>query len=264
MARNTLHEQWWKPTFIFILITFAFLGAQNQIEGNLSDLLESSDYAIEVINQLISGIFNPALLVEEVKNFLPSLFDTLAMSVAGTFLGVIFAVPSAFLATHLVTENRIITLVFRFFFSIIRTLPNLLLAAVFVAMVGIGQASGLLTIALFTFGMVSQLLFEAIETVDKGPIEANKAIGATRFQIARYAVLPQVATLIWNYALYAFEVNIRASAVLGYVGAGGIGTQLQTAMAFLNYQRVGIIILMILILVTALDQLAKFIRKEVL
>ena len=105
--------------------------------------------------------------------------------------------------------------------GLIRTIPNLLLAALFVAIFGIGEATGVLTIAVFTFGMVSQLMFQAIETIDFGPIEAAAAVGASKLQIAVWSVAPQVISQFASYTFYAFEVNVRASTVLGYVGAGG-------------------------------------------
>lgn len=115
--------------------------------------------------------------------------------------------------------------------SIIRTIPNLLLAALFVAMIGIGEFTGVLTIAVFTFGMVSQLIYEAIETVEHGTIEAADSVGATKTQVAFWVILPQISHQIFGYALYAFEINVRASTVLGYVGAGGIGVILNSSLS---------------------------------
>src|SRR5699024_10973828 len=182
----------------------------------------------------------------------------------GTVLGVIFAIPAAFLGTYIVTRNYFITYLFRAFFSLIRTIPNMLLAALFLAIIVIGELTVVLTIAVFTFRMVSQLIFANIETIDEGPIEADDSIGATRFPIAVNSVWPQVAQSVYAYALYAFEVNVRASVVLGYVGAGGIGVMLNTALSFMQFGRVSLIIIIILILVAITNWISEYIRREVI
>ncbi|MGK9340598.1 ABC transporter permease subunit, partial [Melissococcus plutonius] len=172
--------------------------------------------------------------------------------------------PFACLGTTTITRNPIITTILRFFMSIIRTIPNLLLAALFVAMIGIGEFTGVLTIAVFTFGMVSQLIYEAIETVEHGTIEAADSVGATKTQAAFWVILPQISHQIFGYALYAFEINVRASTVLGYVGAGGIGVILNSSLSLLRYDRVSIIILAILIVVTIIDWISEIIRKKLI
>ena len=117
---------------------------------------------------------------------------------------------------------------------------------------------------IFTFGMLSQLMFQAIETIDLGPIEATEATGATQLQIAVWSVFPQVASQFFGYAFYAFEVNVRASTVLGYVGAGGIGIILNTSLSLAKYDRVGIIILVILVMEIVVDWLSAYVRRTLL
>ncbi|WP_047915997.1 phosphonate ABC transporter, permease protein PhnE [Pseudolactococcus piscium] len=188
------------------------------------------------------------------------LVKTLQMSFLGTFLGILMGIPISFLATTVVTGNVVISGIFRFVLSLVRTIPTLLLAALLVAILGIGEATGVLTIAIFTFGMVTQLMFQCIETIDFGPIEAHLAAGATRTQIAVWAIAPQVFSQFVGYACYAFEVNVRASTVLGYVGAGGIGVILNSSLALMSYGRVSIIILTILITVVLVDKLSEKVR----
>ena len=191
------------------------------------------------------------------------MFQTLAMSVVGTVLGVLVAIPFSLLATTVVTDNKIITSIFRFLLGIIRTIPNLLLAALLVAIIGIGEFTGVMTIAIFTFGMVSQLIYESIEIIDYLPIEATYAVGANRIQMIFWAIFPQIIASIISYSFYAFEVNVRASTVLGYVGAGGIGVILNSSLALLQYERVSMIILMILLVVWLTDTVSEAIRKRV-
>ncbi|MGX7091356.1 phosphonate ABC transporter, permease protein PhnE [Hutsoniella sourekii] len=256
--KDTIHDQLPQQLGLTLLIILLFLMAGSLIDADWSEVSENSNQAA----MFLSGFLKPEW------SYLPELIgpmiETLLMSVAGTFLGVVFAIPAAFLGTYVVTRNHFVTYLFRLIFSLIRTIPNLLLAAIFVAIVGIGEFTGVLTIAVFTFGMVSQLIFAAIETIDQGPIEADDSIGATRFQIAVNSVWPQVNQSVFGYALYAFEVNIRASAVLGYVGAGGIGVMLNSALSFFQFGRVSLIILIILVMVALTSWLSHYIRKEVI
>ena len=105
---------------------------------------------------------------------------------------------------------------------------------------------------------------EPLFQMQSNPIEANESVGATRFQLAVTSVWPQVQTAVWQYVFYAFEVNVRASAVLGYVGAGGIGVTLNTALGFRQYGRVSLIILFILVVIFLVDWLSNYMREEVL
>ena len=173
------------------------------------------------------------------------------------------AIPFSILATTVATKNPYITNVVRLFLNIIRTIPNLLLAALLVAIIGIGEVTGIISIAIFTFGMLSQLIYESIETIDFEPIEAAESIGANRLQIAIWSILPQILNTLIGYFFYAFEINVRASTVLGYVGAGGIGVALNTALGLFKYDRVSIIIISIFVVVLIVDTISNEIQRRV-
>ena len=190
------------------------------------------------------------------------LVQTIRMSVVGTSLGLLFGVPFAFLCTSNVTGNCVVATVARVVMDIIRTIPTLLLAALVVAFMGIGQVSGIITIAVFTFGIVGQLIYQSIEISDPGPVEAARSVGANRMQIATWSILPQIGQDIASYAMYAFEINIRASVILGYVGAGGVGVLLNSSLSLMRYDRVSLVILTVLVLVVIVDWVSEIIRKR--
>lgn len=192
------------------------------------------------------------------------LIQTIKMAVIGTAIGAGLAFPYAFLVSRNVVTNRFVTGLFRFILNIIRTIPDLLLAALFVAVVGIGPVAGIITLAIFSFGMVGKLFFEAVETIDEGPIEALKASGANQWEIVRYAVIPQVMGYFVSYTLYAFEINVRASTVLGYVGAGGIGLFLQQNLSQFRYDRVSLMVLLIFAVVLVIDYVSSKTREALL
>lgn len=256
--KETVHFNWYKHLLILLFLVLCFVTSARLTSADFAMVFTNSSQMMAFLSRFIHPDFS----------YLPKLVEpmlkTLQMSLVGTVIGVVLAVPISFLATTVVTENRWLSTIFRFLLGLIRTIPNLLLAALFVAIFGIGEATGVLTIAVFTFGMVSQLMFQAIETIDFGPIEAAAAVGATKLQIAVWSIAPQVLSQFASYAFYAFEVNVRASTVLGYVGAGGIGVILNSSLALLNYERVSIIILTILITVALVDKLSERVRRSLL
>lgn len=254
--KDTIHRNFYKHLFVFLLFILCIWSSAKTTGAVMSDVFNNLDQM---------GIFLKKFLSPDWSYFpkiIEPMIKTIKMSVVGTALGVFFAVPFAFLATTVVTKNIFFTTIIRFLMSIVRTIPTLLLAALFVAMFGIGEVTGVLTIAVFTFGMVSQLVYEAIETIDQGPLEAADSVGATKMQIAFWSIAPQISHQVVSYSLYAFEVNIRASTILGYVGAGGIGVILNSSLSLMRYDRVSIIILAILIVVITIDWISEIIRKR--
>ena len=254
--RDTVHFDWYKTLFVVLTILVCLISCIYYTKADFSQLIGN-------ISQV--GVFLRKLARPDFK-YLPKLITpmvkTLKMSALGTAAGVALAIPFSFLATEVVTENRIVTGIFRLILNIIRTIPNLLLAALLVAIIGIGEATGVITIAIFTFGMISQLIYESIETIDLLPVESAKAVGANKLKIAVWAVWPQVTSSIASYTFYAFELNVRASTVWGYVGAGGIGVKLNETLGLFRYERVSVIILFIFVIVVLVDAISEAIRRR--
>lgn len=253
--KDTVHFKWHKNLITIIVLLLLFQFSRIITNADFKQVFTNSNQIVVFLSRLIHPDF------AYFSKLIVPLIKTLQMSLLGTFLGLLVAVPISFLATPVVTGNKYISVVFRSILGIIRTIPTLLLAALLVALFGIGEATGVITITIFTFGMVSQLLFQAIETIDFEPIEAQLAVGSTRTQMAVWAIAPQVFSQFASYAFYAFEVNVRASTVLGYLGAGGIGVILNSSMALMMYERVSIIILTILVSVVIVDKISGKVRR---
>lgn len=254
--KDTVHFAWYKNLFLVVTLAFCLTASIIYSGADFGQLIGNIGQVGAFLKKLANPDFNylPKLITPMIK--------TLKMSVLGTALGMLLAIPFSFLATNVVTENAVITQIFRFILNIIRTIPNLLLAALLVAIIGIGEATGVITIAIFTFGMASQLIYESIETIDLVPVEAAKAVGANKLKIAVWAVWPQVSSSVAGYTFYALELNVRASTVLGYVGAGGIGVKLNEALGLFRYNRVSIIILFIFAVVVVVDAISGLIRRR--
>lgn len=243
---------------MLLLLVICLYGSIQVTEANFQELLTNTGQMHDFLLRFAHPDFS------YLPKIVMPLLKTIQMSILGTAIGLFLAVPVAFLATQIVTKNLFVTMPVRFLLGLIRTIPNLLLAALLVALIGIGEVTGVLTIAIFTFGMVSQLIYQAIETVDYGPIEAAEAVGANKIQVAIWSIAPQILNQVASYAFYSFEVNIRASTVLGYVGAGGIGVILNASLALFQYERVSMIILVILLMVASIDWLSERIRRRLL
>jgi phosphonate transport system permease protein len=151
----------------------------------------------------------------------------------------------------------------RWLMNVIRLLPELVFALMFVSAVGLGPFAGILAMTLGSVGSIGKVFAEAMEAVDRGPIVAMQAVGASKRQVVQYGVLPQAAPLLVSYTLLLFEGNVRGATILGMVGAGGIGLELTTAMRMYDYGHLSAIVICIIVLVTVIDQASALIRRRI-
>ncbi|MBY0338766.1 MAG: phosphonate ABC transporter, permease protein PhnE [Acetobacteraceae bacterium] len=196
------------------------------------------------------------------RSWLRPLLDTLAMSIAGTALAVILSLPLALLAAPNVSPHPLVLGAARTLLSFLRSVPEIIMGIIFVAAVGFGALPGVLALALHSVGMVGKFYAEAIEHADPKPLEAARAAGASRVQVITHAVLPQVLPQLSDITIYRWEYHFRASAVLGIVGAGGIGFELIAALRLMQYDQVSAILLCILACVIVVDGIGAFLRKR--
>ena len=194
---------------------------------------------------------------------LASLWETVQMAWAGTVVGAVLALPLAVLATeHLATPW--VARPVRALLAAIRTVPSILWAIVFVVVVGLGPLAGILALAAYTTGYLGKLFYEALEAVDPEVLDAVRATGAGRIQVARHAAVPEAGNALLSQAVFAFEYNVRASSILGLVGAGGIGFYLLRFLELLEYAKLATAILMLFVLVVAVDAASRALRKRFL
>jgi phosphonate transport system permease protein len=196
------------------------------------------------------------------QSWIKPLLDTLAMSIAGTALAVLFSVPLALMAAPNTSPNPAVYRVTRTLLAAFRSVPEIILGILFVAVVGFGALPGVLALALHSTGMVAKFYAESIEHVDPRPLEAASAAGASRLQVITHAVLPQVLPQLADITIYRWEYHFRASAVLGIVGAGGIGFELMAALRLIKYDEVSAILLAILACVLVVDSIGAALRRR--
>ena len=190
------------------------------------------------------------------------LVDTIKMSILGTVIGCLLALPIAVLSSTNICKSPVIVSVFRFILALIRTLPTLVIALVCALVFGLGTFAGTLAISIFTFGIVAKMLYESIETIDMGPFEAMEALGANKFQAFWSACVPQILPVYLSHSLYCFEMNVRASAILGYVGAGGLGITINERIGWRDYNGLGMVLLSLFVVVVAIEFFSEYLRKK--
>ncbi|MAB20626.1 phosphonate ABC transporter, permease protein PhnE [Microbacterium sp. UBA3394] len=188
--------------------------------------------------------------------------ETVQMAIVGAAAAVVVSVPLTLWAARPTNPNGFTRRLVRAVINVVRAVPDLVYATILVAMVGVGALPGLLTLFLFDIGIVVKLVSEAIDSADHPYMEAGRAAGGTQSQINRVTALPQSWPLFANQWLYALELNVRISAILGIVGAGGVGRLLDERRAFFAYDDVAIIILEILVVVIAIEWFSNFLRRR--
>ncbi|WP_340084535.1 phosphonate ABC transporter, permease protein PhnE [Siminovitchia sp. FSL H7-0308] len=239
-----------------ILVMAIVLASGWQIGFSFSELMDGLPNMWELVVQLVPPDW--AYFSEVTAPML----ETIRMAVVGTTLGGLVAFPLAMLAARNIFFSRWVTVPARLILNLIRTLPELLLAALFVAIFGIGPIPGIFALMLFSLGIITKLFYESIESIDPGPMEAMTAVGANKIKWIVFGVVPQVMSSFISFFLYAFEINIRAAAVLGLVGAGGIGLYYEKTLGFFQYGQTSSVIVYTLIVVLIIDYCSMGIREK--
>lgn len=189
-----------------------------------------------------------------------AMLETLEIAFAGTAIGFAIALPLALLASP-VLFGPSVTGPVKLVLAMVRTVPSLFWGIVFVVAVGLGPAAGALGIALYSLGFLGKLLYETFDGVDPEVVEALRGVGASRAQLARYALLPEAANGIIAQLLFMFEYNVRASSIMGFVGAGGIGFYLLGYIQLLRYDLLLTALLLTLAVVILIDRLSALLRR---
>lgn len=244
------------PLILIILVALTLLSVQ------------LTDFSLKVIfSRKIFKFFG--ILGEMIPphwSYFPKLLDaliaTLQMSLLGSIIGAALALPFALLASSNVIRSKAVSSLFKVILSLLRTLPTLVTALIATFVFGLGPMAGLVAILLFTLSYVGKLLYEQIENVDMGAFEAMESIGMNRVEAFRYAIYPQVLSSYLSTSLFCFEGNVRYAAILGYVGAGGIGLLINENIGWRDYSSVGMIILSLVVTVFIIETISEHFRKK--
>ncbi len=198
------------------------------------------------------------------ENSSDALLETIQIAILASIIGCAIALPLSFYASRATNLNKYSYFVYKSFLNLVRTIPDLFWAMIFTVAVGIGPFAGVLALLMFSLAIMGKLLSETIDSIDPGPMEAAKATGASHNQSVFTSALPQVLPNFTAYFLYIFELCIRASVILGLVGAGGVGRIIETQRIFLRFDRISPIIVLILLVVILIEQFSVWLRRKIL
>lgn len=198
------------------------------------------------------------------KLFVPAL-ETLMMATLGTVLGCVLSLPVAWFGAANVTPSRFFLYPLgRLLMVLSRSIHEIIWALLFVGAVGLGALPGILAVAMRSIGFISKITAEAIENIDPKPVEAIRAVGGNQFQVMYYGIVPQILPVIIGTIIFEWDINIRRSAIMGLVGAGGLGLVFFRQMAMFNYGGVTLVVLAVLALIALGEVVSHFARKAVI
>jgi phosphonate transport system permease protein len=204
----------------------------------------------------------PAGVTVAVPEVAFAIIETIQMALVGTSIAVVASLPFGLLAARNTSPHRVVYQATRLVLNMIRAIPEIVFALIFVAAVGLGPFSGVLALSVAPIGYMGKLYAEAIEAIDPQQVLAVSATGANRAQTFVYGVVPQALPLIASYSLLVFEANVRTATILGIVGAGGVGFVLNKYMALFQYQYLMGAIVFLILAVTCIDRISDSIRRR--
>jgi len=202
--------------------------------------------------------------VSDVGAILRVLLETVNIATLATAMGVVVSLPVAWIAAQNTTPNRVTLWLGRLILVSSRSVNTIIWALLFVAIFGPGIVAGIMAIMFRSIGFIGKLLGEAIEEIDRRPVEALEATGASRLKVIVYAIVPQVMPTFWAVSILRWDINLRESTVLGLVGAGGIGMILQGAIDTFDWQKAATVLLAILVLVVLGEVVSAWLRKKII
>lgn len=243
---------------VFVSAAALIIAAVSDVSPSPQTLVQGVPRIGALLGRMLPPETDPAFLLRMVW----WLLETLEIALAGTVLGVILSLPVAWLSARNLSPVPSIAFLFKGVVSFFRTVPDLVWALIFVVSVGLGAVAGTMTILVDTIGFCGRFFTEALEDSEKAPQEALEAIGASRFSILCGAALPDAMPSLINTTLFALEMAVRSSVVLGLVGAGGIGQELKSAFDLFQYQKASAIILAIFVIVLAMEWLTDKLRRR--
>ena len=221
--------------------------------------------AVLALPHLFGGVKEPqsiAYWFYRINVYVSLLWQTIQMAILATALGFAAAFALAFPATRTFVGSRVIVIVTRRLLELMRTIPQIVLAFILVWPFGIGPLAGIVAIAAHTTGALGKLFCELNENADLRPVEGIRSVGGSWLAQMRLGVVPQVMPGFLSYGLLRFEINVRSSTIIGFVGAGGIGQELKRVISFNIYEEVSAIVILILLIVVAIDLASERIRHR--
>ena len=260
LLESYILPQWNWPTYLSIsgLILFTILAIIDLEIDPLELFHNTFTYFSDVIQRMMPPDFS------NMNQLLGLMLETVEMAFLGTLMAITLSIPLGFLSASNISPNYSIYVICRVITVFFRAVPEFVMAMILVIAVGFGAIPGVLALGLHTMGFLAKFYAEAIEHIDPGPSEALTSMNASRLQVLAFSIIPQVLPSFVGNNLYILDRNVRMATMLGIVGAGGIGYELQSSFRMFNYPRVSAIIIMIFVTIFIIDMVSSQIRRRVL
>jgi len=249
------------PVFIILFVVLFLLYL---LTNYIMDFSGVNNLGIALAKSALYGIFHPnwSEVFSLSRYGVPYLLlETFAIAFLGTVIGCIIAIPFAFFSARNITNN-VCAYIGLTIISVIRAFPSFMYGIIFVKIVGTGPHAGVLTMAISSIGMLTKLIVEAIEDMDKGVLEALDASGCTTIQKIRYGIIPQLSSNIISTVIYRLDINVKNAAILGLVAAGGIGYELIASISGRRWSDTGAYLFGLVVLVLGLEWVSTKLRKK--
>ena len=255
-----LRPQWsWRTYIVIFLFILIYTAIFIDLEIDLKDLItNSSKYLIDIIGRMLPPDFS------NFKSLALSMLETIEIGMMGTLLAITLSIPMALLSARNITPSYTAYMISRAITIFFRALPEFIVAMILVIAIGFGAIPGILALGFHTMGFLAKFYAEAIEHIDHNPLNALDSMGASRLQVLAFGVIPQILPSFMGNNFYILDRNIRMATMLGIVGAGGIGYELQSAFRMFEYERVSAIIILIFVTIFAIDKISAVIRDRLL
>ena len=253
-----LKPQWSWKTFISIIVFCSILiFVVRDLEIDFIKLVsDSSKYFGDILSRMLPPDFS------NLNQLIYAMFETIEIAFLGTFIAIVLSIPLGLYSAKNLAPNFFVFITAKIIIIFFRAIPEFILAMILVIAVGFGAMPGVLALGLHTMGFLAKFYAEDIEHIDKGPIDALKSSGATKSQIISFGVIPQILPSFVANNLYILDRNVRMATMLGIVGAGGIGYELQSSFRMFEYPKVSSIIIIIFVTIFFIDYLSSFIRSK--
>lgn len=245
-----------KRRSIFVMLLLFIFALGFAVDFSISEFIDGTPKMWHLIRRMLSPNFS------HLKEIFPALRDTLKMAGIGTFLGVAISIPITLLTAQNIAPSLIFASIFNKFFSLLRTIPSLIWAAILVSIFSVGQFSGICALFIIAFLMSQKLLRESIESIPNNTLNSIRAVGGNTVQVLKFGVFPKLREVLISTFFIIFESNIRSAAVLGFVGAGGIGQILWKNLNHMKYDDLSTVILVLFLTIFLIDIISHALRKK--
>ena len=254
-----LKPQWsWKTLTTIGIFSFVLVFVVNDLEIDFIKLVtDSSKYFGDILSRMLPPDFS------NLNQLIYAMFETIEIAFLGTFIAIVLSIPLGLFSARNLAPNYFVYLICKTIVIFFRAIPEFIIAMILVIAIGFGAMPGVLALGLHTMGFLAKFYAEDIEHINQGPIDALKSSGATKGQIISFGVIPQILPSFVANNLYILDRNVRMATMLGIVGAGGIGYELQSSFRMFEYERVSAIIILIFVTIFIIDHLSAFIRSKI-